>query len=132
MEIRQREYDFLVNSPQFELKLEEVEKLRSAMTLTYDGIVLGIVGHVQVIPGTYEVWLIPSEYISSHSLAFAKLLSYYIREIMPTFDWHRLQMVSPEDGLHTRWAKFLGFEEEGTLRQWGHDKKDYTMWSKVR
>jgi len=132
IDIREREYEYFKITPNFAQKLGMLEKLHSAMTLLYDEIVLGVVGYVPIVPGTYEVWLIPSSHISTHSLAFAKLLRYYKEEIMPSFEWHRLQMVAPNDELHERWASFLGFQKEGILRQWGHDKMDYVMWSAVR
>lgn len=132
MDIRQREYEYLSAVPNFGKRLEMLEQIHSAMTLAYKGVVLAIIGYVPVIPGTHEVWLIPSNHVSEHSLAFARLLRYYKKEIMPTFDWHRLQMVAPDDKLHERWALFLGFQKEGILRQWGHDKLDYVMWSIVR
>ena len=132
MDIREREYKILADTPDFVQKLTALENFHSAMTFIHKGIVLGVVGYIPVNPGTCEVWLIPSSYVSEYSLAFARLLRYYRKEIMPTFNWHRLQMVAPNDELHNRWAEFLGFEKEGILRQWGHNKADHVMWSIVR
>jgi hypothetical protein len=132
MDIRERELKVLEKSTDVQKKLEAIENYHSAMTVLLEGVVLGVVGFVPTIPGTLEVFLIPSKYVSENNIAFARLLKYYKKEVMPAYDWHRLQMIAPDDELHCRWAKFLGFEKEGVMRQWGYHKENHVMWSIVR
>lgn len=130
--IRDNELKILQEVSNLEERLNSIEDAHSAMTLILDGRILAIAGNMVIKPGVMEVWMIPSTYVSENTLAFARLIKYYKTEVMNIYPWHRLQMVTPNDELHTRWAKFLDFDFEGILRKWGNNKSDHIMWSKVR
>lgn len=132
IDIRDRENNILKNNPALEQRLLAIQNYHSAMTLTLDGVILGVIGFIPISPGVIEVWLVPSKHIFKYSIAFARLMRYYRENIVIACQWHRMQLVAPNDDLHNKWASFLGFEKEGILKQWGHDKTDHVMWAIVR
>ena len=132
MDIRDHEMKLLNANPKFLTTLSFLENERSALTILHKGIILAILGYIEISKGVFEVWIIPSKYIHENAISFARLMWYYKNEIFDKFDWHRLQIVALDDELHNRWVTYLGFEKEGTLRSWNADKQDFNMWSIVR
>jgi RimJ/RimL family protein N-acetyltransferase len=55
----------------------------------------------------------------------------YINKIAIDMELHRLQFVIDESNfLAIRWAKALGFVEEGLMRQYGPDKSNHFMYAR--
>lgn len=132
LELRNIESEWVPLVPNMPQNLLGLEINNSALTLIADGLVLAIVGFVPMSPGTIEAFILPSKHVPKYSLAFAKLMNYYLHNVLLNYEWHRLQILTPADKRHLRWAKFLGFEYEGTLRQAGIDKRDMYIYSKLR
>lgn len=132
IDIRERERIAFEKSPIKEERLQWLEDSHAAETILCGGIVLAIAGFIEVMPKTIELFLIPSIYVSKNTIAFARLMKYYKEKAIPQYDWHRLQIVTPNDDLHIRWAEFLGFEREGILRKFDYNGEDHIMWSIVR
>lgn len=132
LNMREMEAAEFALSQDLDMRLTYIENTHNAETLVYKGVVLGVIGFVQIGPGVIESFLIPSVYLSENKFAFARTISYYKREAIQHYQWHRLQIVTPDDELHIRWATFLGFEREGTLRKFGINGEDHIMWSIVR
>lgn len=132
VEIREREKDMLQKFGASEQRLAFLEATHCAETLIYKGIVLGVVGFIEITPKVFEVFLFPSIYVYENRIAFARLMKYYKEEAIVHYDWHRLQIITPDDELHKRWASFLGFEQEGVLRKYDYKGENHIMWSIVR
>lgn len=132
IDMRTREKENMEKFPDTRQRLAYLESAHCAETIMYKGVVLGVIGFVQVLPKVYEVFLFPSVYLYENRIAFARLMKYYKEEAIVHYDWHRLQMVTPNDELHIRWASFLGFEKEGILRKFDYNGEDHIMWSVVR
>jgi len=132
IDLREREIEVFNKSGNINQRLAYLETTHNAETLIYNGIVLGVIGFIEVLPNVLEVFLFPSTHIKDNTVAFARLMKYYKEEAITHYTWHRLQIVTPNDELHRRWATFLGFEEEGILRKFDFNGEDHVMWSVVR
>ena len=132
MDIREHEWKLISSNTRILAAMEYIENQQCAVTIVHKGVVLAVAGYIEISQGVFEVWVIPSQYLSDNSMAFARLMCYYKNEILSKFDWHRLQIIALDDNLHNRWVKFLGFELEGKLRQWNADKQNFNIWSIVR
>lgn len=104
---------------------------KQAGTFLYDGRIITCAGFLELWPGVCEVWQIPSTYVNTCPVLFAKTMKGYIETIADNFRYHRMQTVSPNDALHDRWMKWIGFKKEGIQAQYTQDKKDYSMWSRI-
>jgi hypothetical protein len=96
------------------------------VTLTCDGKILCCFGFITRVPGVVEVWLFPSIYVRDHSIVFVREINGYIESTAQVLNWHRVQTLTPDNLLHRKWMRILGFVEEGTMRKY-HEKKDYIM-----
>jgi RimJ/RimL family protein N-acetyltransferase len=130
-DIRPLESNGILNLPETQTRLEKLSQIGDATTLIYDGRIIGFTGFLEIWPGVAEIWLIPTIYIQTASLTVARLLKNYVKVLAKTFKLHRLQTVAPDDELHNRWMSWLGFQEEGLLRQYSQFKMDYKQWARV-
>lgn len=96
------------------------------MTLVCDGQILCCFGYITLIPGVAEVWLFPSVYVRSHSIAFVREVNGFIESTAKVLNWHRVQTLTQDLPEHRKWMKILGFAEEGVMKKY-HEKKDYIM-----
>lgn len=129
--IRKHELDTI-----FKLKnaYGQIEKLAAASvqagTFMYDGRIITCAGFLELWPGVAEIWQIPTEYVRTCPLLFAKTMRGYVETIAENFRYHRLQTVAPADKLHDKWMEYLGFFENGTMPEYTTDKQYYRMWSR--
>lgn len=132
IDIRDLEKETLEYFGASEQRLAYLEATHCAETILYKGIVLGVVGFIEITSKVFELFLFPSKYLYENRIAFARLMRYYKEEAITHYNWHRLQIITPDDELHKRWASFLGFEKEGVLRKYDYKGRDQIMWSVVR
>ena len=93
---------------------------------------VAIFGLVLLWDGVGEAWSLFSEKARRYPIAMTKGANAFfdICEILYTL--HRLQItVRSEDKRAMSWASFLGFKEEGLLRAFSQDKKDYYMMRRI-
>jgi len=102
----------------------------AAGTFLVDGQIVFAAGVVQMWPGVLDGWIIPTIYVPNHPIWFVKKIKGYFEAMAETFKCHRFQTVSPDDEQHEKWMLLLGFEKEGCLKAYSHNKKDYCMWSR--
>ena len=114
---------------------ERIERLAEnsilAFTMIYDGRIITCAGFVELWPGVAEIWQIPSKYVAQNPVLFARDIRRFLEEIINTFKWHRVETKCPVDDLHDRWMKWLGFECEGHLKKFSHDKKDVKQYARL-
>lgn len=103
-----------------------------ALTFSYDGRILMVAGFCQLWTGVYDVWMIPSEYVYTAPVSFARLLKRYVIRVQEDLKAHRLQTVSFNDDFHERWMNFLGFQKEGVLRRFTMNEWDMCTYSRIR
>lgn len=114
-----------------ELVKEFTDGRAEAGTFLYDGRVLCCAGFKEIWTGVLEGWVIPSVWVKTAPISFAKYIKRYVESIAKTFKVHRFQSPAIDDELHERFMTFLGFSKEGTMRQYTHDKKDYCMYARL-
>lgn len=130
-EVRSLEKDGILNVPDLVARLTALEKIGDATTLIFDGRIVGFTGYLEMWPGVCEVWLIPTVYIRTAIRPVSVLLRRYVESLADTFKFHRMQTIAPNDELHNRWMKWLGFKEEGLLEQYSQSKQDYQQWARI-
>jgi hypothetical protein len=91
------------------------------------GIVLGIMGAVPLVPGVCEVFILASKQQVEHPVAFARCAH---REIsLLCSKYRRIEAKTANDEFHRRWITWLGFEQEGILKRYGMNGEDMVLWS---
>jgi hypothetical protein len=131
MDIREREKLLLFSDDDIESKLVSLEEVGNGFTVICEGRILGILGFIFLNQGVSEIWIVPSIYVSQYYLTFSRFTLEYLNRIIDTFKFHRIQMTTPDDELHSRWAEFLGFKKESVLKQFTAKKQDLNMWTRI-
>ncbi len=103
----------------------------AAGTFMLDGRVLFCAGFHQLWPGSLEIWMIPSVHVKKAPVAFGRTVRRFFDNIVVDFKAHRIQTTSYDDAFHTRWMQWMGFQKEGTLRKFTHDKKNMCIYAWV-
>ena len=89
-------------------------------------------GIVSVIPGVGEAWMLPDISLSHHTRPFARRARYFFEKIGTVVGYRRIQCtVKSSDFVHRRFAWWLGFEIEGTLRKYLPDENDCIIMSRI-
>lgn len=104
----------------------------AAATFIHDGRILFCAGFNQLWKGVIEVWMVPSVYVDQAPVTFGRTIRRYIERIEKDFKTHRLQTTSYDDPFHEKWMAWLGFEKEGTLKKFTHDKKNMCVYARVQ
>jgi len=110
--------------------LDYYASLGHAYTLIEDGKIITCIGWVPLWPGAWEIWQIPSIHIAEHKIDYVRKLKDFITFYAEKQKAHRIQTHSPADKLHDAWMVFMGFECEGTLKEYSRFKEDYRLWSR--
>ena len=90
-------------------------------------------GLVKIWDGVYECWLLPSkEQVVKHKFIFHKSTLKFFNYVAKHLNIHRLQMVVLQSNiLAYKWAKRCYFIEDGLLKNYGPDKSDYFLMSRL-
>lgn len=132
MEFRESEYS-LINSF---IDYEEKIKTCPVEGLSFSGVCFGdIVCCFGIIPlwqGVYEAWLLPCKDLTKNKLRFHKSSLKFFEYVADRLNIHRLQInVNRQNCLAYKWAKKCYFIEEGLLREYGPDKSDFYIMSRL-
>lgn len=131
-ELREHERELLNGLSFIKNRLETLmQNSKASGTFLHDGRIVTCAGFVELWPGVAELWQIPTIHVQKCKKDFAKTLRDYINNVARTFKYHRLQTSCPADHAHDRWMEFLGFEKEGTMRQYTYLKQDYSVFGRV-
>jgi hypothetical protein len=124
MEIREHESHLISD--------ETLEGLEHSVAITgiVDGRIISCGGIIPYHHGNAEIWQIPSIYVQSVTLEYARFVRKWIEEQQRLFCLHRMETLCLDDELHNRWMRFLGFQKEGTKRKWVNDM-DYCLWGRL-
>jgi hypothetical protein len=114
------------------LKLGVAANNVAAFTLIHKDKPVAVIGMTMASPGRGIGFGIMSKSIKEHHFAIpraTRFLSYYMAE---TYGVHRIEMTIRADKPHLRkWAKFLGFKEEGLMKKYGPTGLDYYLCARV-
>ena len=122
------------NRPSFGLEMLELFAAPDmAFTFIDHGHLIAISGIQPLWSGVGEAWLMASDKLDAHKVAVARICRRWMRKIADEQDLHRVQAHMKSDWPELwRWARFLGMEYEGTVRQMTPDRQSYDMFSWVR
>ena len=126
MDVRQIELDDLLALDTVRYFLKQMSGRIDAVTWVHKGRIIACAGFFCPLPGTAEVWLIPSVYVKEVPILFVREVRSYLEVLAETFKWNRIQTVTRVDNFHRKWMKVLGFEEEGVMKKY-RDGQDYII-----
>jgi RimJ/RimL family protein N-acetyltransferase len=95
---------------------------------------LGAAGVVLMHPGVAEAWIWVSAWLDErcHGIAAARACRMLIDGMQRSRRIRRLQaIVMAGDGRAYRFARWLNFEPEGTLREFGPKREDFIMLARI-
>lgn len=112
----------------------DLENRSIAYTAIVDGKIIGCAGITPLWQGVGSAWMALSVDAEKHMFWASKLVRRFIRDITNALNLHRVEMVAlVESERNQRWAKFLGFKEEGGIaHQYTSDKRDMIRYEWVR
>ena len=106
-------------------------KNKSFTAITDEGIVCSG-GIVPVWEGVYEGWVMGSQLINKYKLSSARLIKWGLDKVIIENKMNRLQTAVLKDyAVGHQFAKWLGLENEGLMKQYGVDKKDYYRYARI-
>jgi len=92
--------------------------------------VLGVVGIRGMWTGVADVFLIPCTNLSKrNTIAFVRQVKNAITIAKDEYGVRRFQTVALDDELHNRWLSFMGFVEEGLMKEYSVNCEDYKLWA---
>lgn len=131
IDIRDYEKNTIFSVPGMREKFKGAEGAMFAGTIMYKDILLGCVGCKILWPGVGELWSVPSNQITTYGKIYARMIKKQISSIIRFYDFHRLQVTTPADDMHSRFWTWMGFTRECTLKHFGCGKEDYNLYARV-
>jgi len=99
-------------------------------TVRQDGRILALMGFWQKWDGVWEVYVYPSIHTPKYPVFYVKRVRNLLRTIARSHNMRRQQTISLADESTDRWMKALGFECEGTLKEFTPKREDCRMWAR--
>lgn len=90
--------------------------------------ILALLGFWCKWEGVYEVYVYPSIHTPKYATFYVKRIRNLLRTIAKSHGMRRQQTISLADAHTDRWMRALGFDCEGTMRQFTARKEDCRMW----
>lgn len=131
MQIREQELKGIFAFEKAWEGLTKLHKVSIALTMCYDGRILGSMGFLDMWPGVCEVWVIPSRHLDRYGLVFARAVKRNLQTLIDDDKMHRIQVTAIDDNRHNRWLEWLGFKCEGVMKNYSYQKQDFKMWSRT-
>lgn len=101
-------------------------------TVLCDGKPIAIGGIMPVWNGVGEAWAFFSSDFKKRPKLLLMLVKYYLDKVIKDCYLHRVQcMVLEGHKVGTRFVKKLGFEYEGTMRNYGQQCETFERWAKI-
>ena len=106
-----------------------------ALSLMLDGQVIGIAGVVLFHDGVGEAWVVPVadiELLKSKAKGIIIACIAGLQDITARFGMRRIQAIVPEEYFTGRkFARILGFKQEGIMKKYAEDGKNSIMFARV-
>lgn len=105
-----------------------------AVTFVRGGMVLAIFGGFYVSEHVFNLWAIVAKDAEIYWISFARKCIRHLRFVMKAASLQRVQIALRESECATlqRWAKFLGFEQEGLMRAYGPNRENYWLYARTQ
>lgn len=82
--------------------------------------------------GVGEAWLLPSKYISEHTISIVRYGRKFFADLLNDGPYVRIHMsVRADNDIALKFAKTMGFEIEGIMRYFGPDGVDCYMMARI-
>ena len=103
------------------------------ITVLHRNKVIGIFGSTPIWQGLEEAWFLVDEAVRRYGIAMTKVAKKFILLKFQEDSLNRLQItVRCTDVRAYKWAKCLGFSDDGVMRRFGPDGSDYFLMSIVK
>jgi len=113
--------------------IEQWEKEKYSFTLCDQNRIIAICGVITIHQGVGEIWLILEDNKSGNTFKIARSLKRLTDSIFRQSYFHRFQSrASADNKVENRFLRFLGFEKEGILKQFGLNREDYFVYGRVK
>lgn len=101
-------------------------------TAVADGRVLVVGGVVPYTMHTGYGWTFVSKYAEQYGISVFRVVKQQLEAMMRHLKLHRVETANLLDAeRHRRWCRLLGFEEEGVLRKYDEEGRDYIRMAKI-
>ena len=91
--------------------------------------VLAVAGMIEVYTGHCIVWAV----LSTRAARALTMITRAMAAVLADAPHHRIEMLVPNDfAAGHRWARMLGFVQEGVLRRYGPSAADHAAYARVR
>lgn len=104
-----------------------------AITALYHGQPIAIWGITPLWAGTSEAWFMLEEKARKFAVTMTKIAKLFLSFKFQEHGLHRLQItVRCGDNRAYKWAKAIGFKEEGRMRKYAPDGSDFYIMSIIK
>lgn len=98
-----------------------------------DGSIGGVIGGHAIWPGVLRVGSLLTTNIYKYPISYMRSMNHFIGYMMIQLDLHRTEFaITADHAAGHRWAKALGFQPEGRMRQYRSNKQDSVMYGRIR
>ncbi len=133
MKLRDNDLNMLSSMDDWLGNLWEMKKRGYAYTIYHEEDVVACAGVTYIVSGVAEIWAITGELVAKYPKDFHKICKQIVAEALEKDNLHRLQCTAEVGYARTiKWLERLGFEREGTLRNYTPDGKDMYIYSIIR
>lgn len=109
----------------------QMAKFGTCFTVIIDGRIVLMGGILQVSVHTGHCWTMVSTYAPGHGIQLFRALKRHLEAMMRDMKLHRIETSNQADAAeHHKWCKLLGFQEEGLMRYYDDEKRDYIRFAK--
>ena len=106
-------------------------ELSVAWSGVYDGRILLCGGVFQCSNHTAHCWTLISKFAKLYPIPVVRAIKNQLENIMQDMGLHRVETSNIEDAHdHHKWCRLLGFEEEGVMRYYDDQKRNYIRFAK--
>ncbi len=112
----------------FASHMNDLGLLAQSGTHYIDGKIIYLSAYWQVVPGNWEVFIIPSIHLPRYIKSVVKDIRLWLRSIQEKHGARRIQAWGDANSIIDRWLSCLGFACEGTLKYYDSDG-DKRIWS---
>ena len=118
--------------PDYMGMLQSYAQTGPAITALYDGKPVLSFGIVPFWPGVAEAWMLRGDSVSAHPHSVGRGARMFFDHIGHIMGLWRCQFgVQSTNDRATRFARFLKFETEGLMRQFGPEQSDFYMMARL-
>jgi len=120
--------------PEIEISQFVVDMVVPKMSFTgvTENTIVAAGGIYPIWDGVGEAWFLGSSNLKHNPLSAVRALKKHLNIIMKKHNFHRIQAMTEERFVNSkRWMGFLGMEEEGLMKKYCPNGRNFIRWAKV-